>query len=181
MKKILSIDLETYSDVDLGKCGVYAYVDSPAFEILLMAYSFDDEETKIVDLACGEHIPGEVIEALFNDGITKTAFNANFERTCLSTYFKKHLKPDSWVCTAVMASMLSLPQSLDKVGEVLSLKDRKMRAKIFRSIELLERYGNMLSEPYSNFLRMGFMNSGSYKARTSSESCISSALERKSF
>lgn len=127
MKKILSIDLETYSDVDLGKCGVYAYVDSPDFEILLMAYSFDDEETKIVDLACGEYIPKEVIEAIFNDDITKTAFNANFERICLSTYFKKHFKPDSWVCTAVMASMLSLPQSLDKVGEVLRLKDRKIK------------------------------------------------------
>ena len=82
----LSIDIETYSDVELTKCGVYAYADSPNFTILLLAYAFDDQETKIVDLACGEFLPKEVLDALTDENITKTAFNAAFERTCLSRY-----------------------------------------------------------------------------------------------
>lgn len=127
MKKVLAIDLETYSDVDLAKCGVYAYVESPCFEILLMAYSFDDEETKIIDLACGEKIPQDVSKAVFDDNITKTAFNAAFERICLSSHFGKHLSPESWSCTAVMAAMMALPMSLDKVGQVLGLKEKKMK------------------------------------------------------
>ena len=84
--KTLAIDIETFSDVDLIKCGVYAYADSPAFEILLFAYSFDDEETKIIDLAQGEQLTEEIKNALSDVGIIKTAFNANFERTCLSKY-----------------------------------------------------------------------------------------------
>lgn len=127
MKKVLAIDLETYSDVDLAKCGVYAYVESPCFEILLMAYSFDDEDTKIIDLACGEKIPPHVSSAVFNDNITKTAFNAAFERICLSRHFGKYLSPESWSCTAVMAAMMALPMSLDKVGQVLGLKEKKMK------------------------------------------------------
>lgn len=127
MRKVLAIDLETYSDVDLAKCGVYAYVESPSFEILLMAYSFDDEDTKIIDLACGEKIPTHVSSAIFNDNITKTAFNAAFERICLSRHFGKYLSPESWSCTAVMAAMMALPMSLDKVGQVLGLKEKKMK------------------------------------------------------
>ena len=127
MRKVLAIDLETYSDVDLAKCGVYAYVESPCFEILLMAYSFDDEDTKIIDLACGEKIPTHVSSAIFNDNITKTAFNAAFERICLSRHFGKYLSPESWSCTAVMAAMMALPMSLDKVGQVLGLKEKKMK------------------------------------------------------
>ena len=82
----LSLDIETYSDVDLTKCGVYAYADSPNFTILLLAYAFGDEETKIVDLACGEQLPREVLDALADESVIKTAFNAMFERTCLSRF-----------------------------------------------------------------------------------------------
>ena len=91
--KTLAIDIETFSDVDLIKCGVYAYADSPAFEILLFAYSFDDEETKIIDLAQGEQLTEEIKNALSDVGIIKTAFNANFERTCLSKYMGVRLSP----------------------------------------------------------------------------------------
>ena len=82
MDKQLAIDIETFSDVDLINCGVYKYTDSDRFEILLFAYSVDDGETKIVDLACGEKLPDEVMEMLLDDTVIKTAFNANFERTC---------------------------------------------------------------------------------------------------
>ena len=80
----LSLDIETYSDVDLAKSGVYAYAESPGFTILLLAYAFDDGETKLADLACGDQIPQEVLDALTDEGVIKTAFNALFERTCLS-------------------------------------------------------------------------------------------------
>ena len=91
--KTLSIDIETYSDVDLTKCGVYRYVDSSAFEILLFAYKEDENETQVVDLAQGEQIPKEIRLALLDDAIIKTAFNANFERVCLSKFLgrKFHL------------------------------------------------------------------------------------------
>ena len=91
----LSIDIETYSDVDLTKCGVYAYVDSPNFTILLFAYAIDDEETKIVDLACGEKLPQKILDALSDEHVIKTAFNAMFERICLSRYLGIHLLPVS--------------------------------------------------------------------------------------
>lgn len=80
MNRILAIDIETFSDVDLIKCGVYAYADSPAFEVLLFAWSFDEEETQIADLAQGGVIPDDVVEAILDNGVIKTAFNANFER-----------------------------------------------------------------------------------------------------
>ncbi len=86
MERILEMDIETFSDVDLIKCGVYAYADSPAFEVLLFAYSFDGGETRMIDLAQGETVPAEVEDAVFDDSVIKTAFNANFERTCLSKY-----------------------------------------------------------------------------------------------
>lgn len=127
MGRILEMDVETYSDVDLIKCGVYAYADSPAFEVLLFAYSFDGEETQIIDLAQGETIPAEVESAIFDDSVTKTAFNANFERTCLSRFFGTQLSPDSWHCSAVQAAMLALPRSLEDVGAVLGLDKQKMK------------------------------------------------------
>lgn len=127
MGRVLGIDIETFSDVDLIKCGVYAYADSPAFEVLLFAYSFDGEETQIIDLAQGETIPAEVESAIFDDSVTKTAFNANFERTCLSKYFGTQLSPDSWHCSAVQAAMLALPRSLEDVGAVLGLDKQKMK------------------------------------------------------
>ena len=123
----LSIDLESFSDVDLIKCGVYAYADSPAFEILLFAFSFDGGETQIIDLAQGESFPAEVVDAIFDVSVTKTAYNANFERTCLSKHFGRYLPPESWHCSAVQASMLALPRSLEDVGRVLGLDEQKMK------------------------------------------------------
>ncbi len=123
----LSIDLESFSDVDLIKCGVYAYADSPAFEILLFAFSFDGGETQIIDLAQGEQFPEDVVDAIFDVSVTKTAYNANFERTCLSKHFGRYLPPESWHCSAVQAAMLALPRSLEDVGRVLGLDEQKMK------------------------------------------------------
>ena len=127
MGRILEADIETFSDVDLIKCGVYAYADSPAFEILLFAYSFDGGETQIIDLAQGERLPAEVEEAIFDVSVTKTAYNANFERTCLSKHFGRYIPPESWHCSAVQAAMLALPRSLEDVGRVLGLDEQKMK------------------------------------------------------
>ena len=127
MGRILAADIECFSDVDLIKCGVYAYADSPAFEILLFAYSFDGGETQIIDLAQGEKLPAEVEDAIFDVSVTKTAYNANFERTCLSKYFGRYIPPESWHCSAVQAAMLALPRSLEDVGRVLGLDEQKMK------------------------------------------------------
>lgn len=127
MGSLLSIDIECFSDVDLIKCGVYAYTDSPAFEILLFAYSFDGGETQVIDLAQGEKLPAEVEDAIFDASVTKTAYNANFERTCLSKYFRRYIPPESWHCSAVQAAMLALPRSLEDVGRVLGLDEQKMK------------------------------------------------------
>ena len=127
MERVLKMDIESFSDVDLIKCGVYAYADSPAFEILLFAYSFDGGETQIIDLAQGEKLPAEVEEAIFDVSVTKTAYNANFERTCLSKYFGRYIPPESWHCSAVQAAMLALPRSLEDVGRVLGLDEQKMK------------------------------------------------------
>ena len=127
MGRILEMDIESFSDVDLIKCGVYAYADSPAFEILLFAYSFDGGETQIIDLAQGEKLPAEVEDAIFDVSVTKTAYNANFERTCLSKYFGRYIPPESWHCSAVQAAMLALPRSLEDVGRVLGLDEQKMK------------------------------------------------------
>lgn len=124
---ILSIDIETYSDVDLSKCGVYAYSDSPNFEILLFAYAFDEEPTQIVDFACGEQLPARVLAALEDPVIIKAAFNAQFERTCISRYLDRKLSPEGWQCTAVQSAMLALPLSLDSVGEVLNIQRKKLK------------------------------------------------------
>ena len=127
MERVLEMDIESFSDVDLIKCGVYAYADSPAFEILLFAWSFDGGETQIIDLAQGEKLPAEVEEAIFDVSVTKTAYNANFERTCLSKYFGRYIPPESWHCSAVQAAMLALPRSLEDVGRVLGLDEQKMK------------------------------------------------------
>ena len=122
----LAIDIETYSDVSLPDCGVHRYVASEQFEILLFAYSRNDEPTKIIDLASGEKMPDEIMKLLTDDSVIKTAYNAAFERNCINRYFGLSLKPEGWRCTLVQASMLSLPLSLEGVGEALNLDKKKM-------------------------------------------------------
>ncbi len=142
----LSIDIETYSDIDLTKCGVYRYAESPAFEILLFGYSVDGSEVTVIDLAQGEKIPDEILDALTDDTIIKWAFNANFERVCLSRYLRdlgrslepfhdthplstemaQYLNPAGWRCTMVWAATMGLPLSLKDVGSILKLEDQKM-------------------------------------------------------
>lgn len=122
----LSIDIETYSDADLIKCGVYKYADSPNFEILLFAYSVDDGRIQIIDLANGEDLPSEIAAALTSPDVKKTAFNAQFERVCLSRHLGMELDPAQWYCTAVQAAELSLPASLADVGAALGLERQKM-------------------------------------------------------
>lgn len=123
-RRVLSIDLETYSDVDLPNCGVYRYVEGD-FHILLFAYAFDDEETKCVDMACGEQLPADVMDALQDDSIIKSAWNAQFERTCLSKYLGTQLSPDSWQCTMVWAASLSLPLKLATAAQALKTAQQK--------------------------------------------------------
>ncbi|MCD8082850.1 MAG: DNA polymerase [Clostridiales bacterium] len=125
---ILSIDLETYSSVDLGKCGVYKYCESEDFEILLFAYAFDDEEVQIIDMACGEELPQEIIDAIESPDIIKAAWNAQFERTCLSRYLGHQLFPDFWRCSMVHAASLSLPLSLKEAAKALKTGEQKDRA-----------------------------------------------------
>lgn len=122
----LAIDIETYSDVSLPDCGVHRYAASEQFEILLFAYSLNDEPTKIIDLASGEKMPDEIMKMLTDDSVIKTAYNAAFERNCINRYFGLSLKPEGWRCTLVQASMLSLPLSLEGVGEALNLDKKKM-------------------------------------------------------
>ena len=123
-RRVLSIDLETYSNVDLPNCGVYRYVEGD-FHILLFAYAFDDEETKCIDMACGEQLPAEVMNALHDDSIIKSAWNAQFERTCLSKYLGTQLSPDSWQCTMVWAASLSLPLKLATAAQALKTAQQK--------------------------------------------------------
>ena len=123
-RRVLSIDLETYSDVDLSKCGVYRYVEGD-FHILLFAYAFDDEDVKIIDLACGEQLPQEVVDAIFDENIIKAAWNAQFERTCLSQFFGTRLSPDAWQCSMIWAASLSLPLALKNAAVVLKTGEQK--------------------------------------------------------
>ena len=123
-RRVLSIDLETYSDVDLPNCGVYRYVEGD-FHILLFAYAFDDEDVQCVDLACGERLPQEVVDAIHDDSVIKSAWNAQFERTCLSKYFGEQLSPDSWQCSMVWAASLSLPLKLKNAAETLKTGEQK--------------------------------------------------------
>ncbi len=138
----LSIDLETFSSVDLKKCGVYKYAESDDFEILLFGYSVDDSEVKVVDLAQGEKIPEVVLSALTDETVIKWAFNAQFERVCLSRYLRDKgininpgktgkseslfLNPSSWHCTMIWSATLGLPMSLENVGAVLGLDKQKL-------------------------------------------------------
>jgi len=140
----LSIDIETYSDEDIRAAGVYKYADSKAFEILLFSYSTDGTDVETVDLAQGEIIPTEILEAIVSEDIIKWAFNASFERVCLSVYIKRHypalfksysisedtvgdyLDPSSWRCSMVWSAYMGLPMSLAEVGRVLKLDDQKM-------------------------------------------------------
>lgn len=127
-KKIstLSIDLETYSSVDLVRSGVYPYTASLDFEILLFAYGVDEEPVEIIDLTKGEEIPWEIIEAIRDKKVIKRAFNAVFERVCLSTYLKEELKAESWRCTAVQAASMGYPLSLEGAARALGLQVQKM-------------------------------------------------------
>lgn len=128
--KTLSIDIETYSDIPLQKTGVYRYSGSPNFEILLFGYSIDSGPVQVVDLTCGEHIPKEVLAALEDDSVIKWAFNAAFERVCLSRYLGyptgEYLDPESWHCSMVWAATMGLPLSLEGVGAVLGLEKQKL-------------------------------------------------------
>ena len=126
----LSIDLETYSSADIGKSGVYRYAEAQDFEILLFGYSFDGQPVQVVDLACGERIPEEVLSALDDPAVTKWAFNASFERICLSRYLGlpsgTYLEPDQWRCSMIWSAYLGLPLSLAGVGTVLKLEKQKL-------------------------------------------------------
>ena len=142
----LEIDIETYSSVSLQKCGVYKYAESPDFEILLFGYSADGGEVRVIDLASGETLPADVLSALTDDSVTKWAFNAQFERVCLSRYLSdmgisldqfhdrhplstecaRFLNPESWRCSMVWSAYMGLPLSLEGVGAVLGLEKQKM-------------------------------------------------------
>ena len=128
--KTLSIDIETYSDVQLPKTGVYRYCESDNFEILLFAYSIDSQPVQVVDLACGETIPEEIIAALEDDTVIKWAFNAAFERICLSSFLGyptgTYLNPESWRCSMIWAATMGIPLSLEGVGAVLGLEKQKL-------------------------------------------------------
>lgn len=128
--KNISIDIETYSDQNLAKTGVYRYCESKNFELLLFAYSVDSEPVKVVDLANGEKIPDEILSALTDDSVTKWAFNATFERICLSRFLGfptgEYLNPKGWRCSMVWAATMGLPLSLEGVGTVLGLEKQKL-------------------------------------------------------
>ncbi|MGE5417498.1 MAG: DNA polymerase [Acidobacteriota bacterium] len=123
----LSIDIETYSNRDLSKCGVYKYAESVDFEILLFSYSADGGDVQIVDLANGETLPEEIKGALADKSVIKWAFNAQFERVCLSRYLGKWLEPEPWRCTMVWAAYLGLQLSLEGAGAVLGLEKQKLK------------------------------------------------------
>ena len=145
--KTISIDIETYSDVNLAKCGVYKYTESPAFEILLFGYAVDGGKVQVIDLAQGETISEEILDALTDDTVTKWAFNANFERVCLSRYLTdlgrsldpfhdrhplsqncaRFLNPAGWKCSMVWSAYMGLPLSLEGVGVVLKLDNQKLK------------------------------------------------------
>ena len=140
----LSIDVETFSDVDLKKCGVYKYAESPDFEILLFGVSVDGSEVTVYDLASGDTVPEEIIRALSDDSVIKWAYNASFERVCLSVWLRRnypqyfssysiegdtvrnYLDPSSWRCSLVWGAYMGLPLSLEGIGKVLKLENQKM-------------------------------------------------------
>ena len=126
--KRLNIDIETYSEADLLKSGVYKYADTPGFEVLLFGYSVDGGEVKVVEIARGEEIPIEIKEAITDPSVIKYAFNAQFERICLSKYLGVYLPPDSWRCTMVASLYLGLPGSLAQVGSVIGVEKQKLES-----------------------------------------------------
>ena len=126
MPVLMGIDIETYSSAPLPKCGVYCYCDAPDFEILLFSYAFDDEPVQTIDLASGETLPKEVVSALEDPGIIKVAYNAQFERVCLSRYLGHWLDPRQWRCTMVMAAYLTLPGRLADAAVALGTTEKKM-------------------------------------------------------
>ncbi len=126
LQDILGIDIETFSSAPLPKCGVYRYADAPDFEILLLSYTFGDGSIQTVDLSWGEKLPTDVLHALTDPDIIKVAYNAQFERVCLSKYIGQWLDPVQWRCTAVMASFLTLPARLGDAARVLGLSQQKM-------------------------------------------------------
>lgn len=137
--RFMSIDIETYSDIDINKAGVYRYVDTDAFKILLFAYSVDGGPVQLIDLTRGDSIPKEIVKALSEKSITKWAYNANFERVALSRFLGmptgQYLDPEGWKCSMVWAATLGLPMGLAKVGEILALDKQKMsegRALIYK-------------------------------------------------
>jgi DNA polymerase len=123
---LLAIDIETYSSMDITKCGVHAYTEAEDFEILLFAYAYDEEEVKLIDLASGEKLPQSIILDLTNPGVIKTAFNASFERTCLSKYLNKPMPANQWRCSAAHSLSLGLPSDLSTVAKCLKLEQQKM-------------------------------------------------------
>lgn len=128
--KAISIDIETYSSLNLAKCGVYKYVESPDFRILLLGYSVDGGEVQVIDLTLGEKIPPDVLSALEDDSVMKWAFNASFERVCLSCHLGyptgNYLEPTSWRCSMTWSAYMGLPLSLQSVGTVLGLEKQKL-------------------------------------------------------
>lgn len=128
--KTLAIDLETYSPVDIGRSGVYRYSEDPGFRILLFGYAVDDGDVNVIDLASGEKIPDEIIEAIKDENVIKWAHNASFERVCLSRYLRlpphEYLPPESWRCSMVWSAYLGLPLSLKDIGRVLRLDEQKI-------------------------------------------------------
>jgi DNA polymerase len=124
---LLAIDIETFSDISLPDCGVYRYVDSPSFKILLFAYAIDEDPVQIIDIASGEKIPKAIEKAIFDKAVTKTAFNAQFERVCLSKHFGKHIEPESWSCTMVKALTLGIAGNLDSVSKTLGFPIDKQK------------------------------------------------------
>ncbi|MCC8047078.1 MAG: DNA polymerase [Clostridiales bacterium] len=132
-KRILACDIETYSSVSLQKCGVYAYAASPDFEILLFGYAWDDEPAQVIDLT-REGLPEELQEALYDPDVIKTAYNAQFERTCISAYLGQTTPPEQWRCTAVLSRELGLPASLEAVGEVIGLPEEKQKLKTGKAL-----------------------------------------------
>ncbi len=132
--KTLAIDIETYSPLDLKTHGVYAYATHPEFEILLFGYAFDDDPVQVVDLACGEKLSAELQNALYDSKVLKAAYNASFERTCLSAFLGSVTPPEQWSCTAVWARELGLPATLESVGIVLGLPEEKQKLKTGKAL-----------------------------------------------
>ena len=141
-RRTLSIDIETYSSIDLASSGVYKYAESEDFEILLFAYAYDDGPVEVIDLICGDELPEEVRHDLMDPNVIKRAYNAQFERTCLSKYLGQPLDPAQWQCTMALAAMLGLPGRLGQVSQVLQLSEQKMVAG-----KLLIRYFSMPCKP----------------------------------